>query len=201
MLMNVRAALRRPSRRADVDAHAREYRPTSIRMPPPGRRPARRAAPDVAMPMLMDYPAGGSSAYMDEYDLDAVLRASLDRLTLLNQIAGAMSSRLDAVERLGRVCRVLVPALADWCVAELMEDDGHLERVCVSHRDMELLPAGLTGTLPPLPETESAPLARVMRGTGRLLLSADLLNTGREASPGPVYAINRELFAVWEARA
>ncbi|MFD5654047.1 PP2C family protein-serine/threonine phosphatase [Streptomyces sp. NPDC127039] len=130
---------------------------------------------------------------MDEYDLDAVLQQSLDRLTLLNQISAAMSSTLDAVEGLGRVCRVLVPALADWCVADMMDDGGRLERVCFSHRDTGTDAAGPAGALPPPPQTLSTLLARVLRGGVPLLLTADLLSTGQEAS-GLSAAMHLELF-------
>ncbi|MCL2734834.1 MAG: SpoIIE family protein phosphatase [Actinomycetia bacterium] len=108
---------------------------------------------------------------MAEHDVDAALRDALDRLTLVNEAAGVLSSTLDAVESLRRVCRVLVPSLADWCAADLLESDDRVERVCVLHRDPSLKVSDLTGELPPLPHATSGPLSRVLRGAGTALLS------------------------------
>ncbi|MBP0456993.1 PP2C family protein-serine/threonine phosphatase [Streptomyces montanisoli] len=129
----------------------------------------------------------------DEYDVDTALQTALDRLTLLNQAAGVLSSTLDAVEGLRRVCRVLVPALADWCVADLMDDEGRLERVCVAHHDPGAVLTGLTGTLPTLPDAASGPLSRVLRGAGPLLLSADQM-PAPETVPDALYTIDLDLF-------
>lgn len=131
---------------------------------------------------------------MDEYDVDAALQVALDRLTLLNQSASVLSSTLDAVEGLRRVCRVLVPALADWCAADLMDDEGGLERVCVVHRDQQVPLTGLTGPLPPLPEVSSGPLSRVLRGAGPMLVAAGEVPPVERAKD-PLHAVNLALFA------
>lgn len=102
---------------------------------------------------------------MDEDDADAALRAALDQLAFATRSAAALSSTLDAVEGLRRVCRVLVPGLADWAAADLMDEDGAVERVCFSHRDPNTALTGLTGPLPPVPETATGPLSRVLRGS------------------------------------
>ncbi|MFD3410239.1 PP2C family protein-serine/threonine phosphatase [Streptomyces cyaneofuscatus] len=125
--------------------------------------------------------------------MDAALQAALDRLTLLNESAAVLSSTLDAVEGLRRVCRVLVPALADWCVVDLMEDDGRLERVCVSHHERDTVLTGLTGVLPPVRERAAGPLSRVLWGAGPLLLSARQVPTAEEAAD-PLHATDRDLF-------
>ncbi|WP_159032981.1 hypothetical protein [Streptomyces fodineus] len=119
---------------------------------------------------------------MDEDEADAALRAALDRLAFATRSAAALSSTLDAVEGLRRVCRVLVPGLADWSAADLMDEDGAVERVWVSHRDPNAALPGLTGPLPPVPETVTGPLSRVLCGAGPLLLSAGRLPTAQEAS-------------------
>ncbi|MEU8951067.1 GAF domain-containing SpoIIE family protein phosphatase [Streptomyces sp. NPDC048489] len=130
---------------------------------------------------------------MDEFDVDSALQVALDRLTLLNQSASALSSTLDAVTGIRSVCRVLVPALADWCAADLLDEDGVVDRVCVTHRDADMPVAGLTGRLARVSETSSGPLARVLRGAGPVLLSA----TGFAdvpASADPLREINLQLF-------
>ncbi|MGW1917701.1 hypothetical protein ACWCQS_45420 [Streptomyces sp. NPDC002076] len=69
---------------------------------------------------------------MDEDDADAALRVALDQLAFATRSAAALSSTLDAVEGLRRVCRVLAPGLADWSAAGLVDEDGAAERVCLT---------------------------------------------------------------------
>jgi serine phosphatase RsbU (regulator of sigma subunit) len=107
-----------------------------------------------------------------EHDVDAALQAALDRLTLLNEAAMVLSSTLDAVEGLKRVCRVLVPALADWCAADLLVSERRVERVGLVHHAPEVEVSDLVGTLPPLPSASSGPLSRVLGGGGTELLTA-----------------------------
>lgn len=133
---------------------------------------------------------------MDDDSDTGGAQQELDRLTLLNKVGSALSSTLDAVERLRRVCRILVPELADWCVADLVDDQGALERVCISHRDpgtTDFL-ADLTGALPALPETATGPVSRVLHGAGPLLVRAAELHAV-EAAADPLHAANLELFA------
>ncbi|MGK9465166.1 PP2C family protein-serine/threonine phosphatase (plasmid) [Streptomyces sp. G6] len=107
----------------------------------------------------------------NEFDVDHVVQRALQRLTLLAEATTALTSTLDPYAALDRVCRILVPNLADWCAVDLLEEDGRPRRVCVLHRDPDVLPAdGLTGLLPYPPEVATGPLARVLTGTGALLL-------------------------------
>ncbi|WP_046500240.1 PP2C family protein-serine/threonine phosphatase [Streptomyces odonnellii] len=131
---------------------------------------------------------------MDDFEVDAALQAALDRLTLLNQAAAVLSSTLDAVEGLRRVCRVLVPALADWCVADLVDDQGGVERVSITHRDGEVDSSGPARTPAVMPQTASGPLSRVLRGAGPLLLSAEQV-FATEATGDRLHALDRELLA------
>ncbi|WP_018549605.1 PP2C family protein-serine/threonine phosphatase [Streptomyces sp. LaPpAH-108] len=130
---------------------------------------------------------------MDSFEVDAALQEALDRLTLLNQTGAVLASTLDAVEGLRRVCRVLVPALADWCVADVMDEAGRLERVCVTHHDPDTPVAGLTGVLPAVREDSAGPWARVLRGADALLLSPE--EFAPESTPSdPLHAVNSALF-------
>jgi PAS domain S-box-containing protein len=49
----------------------------------------------------------------------------------------ALSSSLDYRATLASVARLSVPYLADWCVVDVLEDDGFLDRVAVAHQDPE----------------------------------------------------------------
>ncbi len=112
------------------------------------------------------------AARVDEFDVDAVLQQALDRLALLAEVTTALGSTLDADEGLRRVCRIVVPQLADWCAVDLLEGDDQPRRVCVTHRDPHLLPPGmLEGCLPALTDDTPGPLARVLRGAGPLLIN------------------------------
>ncbi|MFV0128396.1 PP2C family protein-serine/threonine phosphatase [Streptomyces sp. HMX112] len=109
---------------------------------------------------------------MEEFDVDEVLQQALDRLTLLAEATSALTSTLDLIKGLRRVCRIAVPRLGDWCVVDLLGERDRPERVCVTHRDPAALPVGrLEGELPPLPDRDGGPLARVLRGAGPLLLT------------------------------
>ncbi|MEU9275674.1 hypothetical protein [Streptomyces sp. NPDC048341] len=87
---------------------------------------------------------------MDDFEVDDVVQRALDRLTLLAEATTALSSTLDSYKGLSRVCRILVPQLADWAAVDLLENDGRPRRVSVAHHDPSVLPVGgLTGLLPP----------------------------------------------------
>lgn len=130
---------------------------------------------------------------MDGFDVDQALREALDRLTLLDQTAAVLASTLDAAEGISRVCRVLVPALADWSVGDLMDEAGRLERVCVTRREPGTPMVAMTGVLPGVGEDSDDPWSRVLRGAGALLLSAERFEPDPE-TPDPLHALNSELF-------
>ncbi|MEU9247494.1 GAF domain-containing SpoIIE family protein phosphatase [Streptomyces sp. NPDC048385] len=131
---------------------------------------------------------------VDDFEVDGVVQRALDRLTLLAEATTALSSTLDPRKSLSRVCRIMVPQLADWAAVDLLEDDGRPFRVSVVHRDPGVLPVGgLTGALPPVPEVPVGPLARVLAGAGPLLLTSANMSAGRRATD-PLHARQLELF-------
>lgn len=111
----------------------------------------------------------GASAMRQESE-DAA--SALERLTLLADTATALTSTLDLQEGLRRVCQVLTRQLADWCVVDLLDEHGDVERVCVVHRDPQALDVGVElGRLPPMSKETRGPLARVLHGAGPLLIT------------------------------
>jgi PAS domain S-box-containing protein len=55
-----------------------------------------------------------------------------------NFMAGAsrvLASSMDYAETLGRIARLAVPRLADWCAVDLLGERGEIERVAVHHPD------------------------------------------------------------------
>ena len=54
-----------------------------------------------------------------------------------------LSSSLDYRETLAKVAHLVVPWLADWCVVDVLEEDGGISNVATAHRDPEKI--ALTG--------------------------------------------------------
>ncbi|MFD3629382.1 PP2C family protein-serine/threonine phosphatase [Streptomyces sp. NPDC058698] len=131
---------------------------------------------------------------MNDFEVDQVVQRALDRLTLLAETTTAMTSTLDSYAAVDRVCRMLVPQLADWCAVDLLDDDGRPRRVSVVHRDPRILPVGgLTGLLPAVPENPVGPLSRALIGAGPLLLTAADIPSPDEAAD-PLHARELEVF-------
>ncbi|MFB7459109.1 PP2C family protein-serine/threonine phosphatase [Streptomyces sp. NPDC056188] len=125
-------------------------------------------------------------------------RTRLDRLALLADAEAALASTLDLLDGLRRACRVLTGRLGDWCVVDLLDECGRLERAVVVHRTPEaLVPGGYEGPLPPVPDDAGGPLPRVLRGAGPLLL-ADISPPNRAVNP--LHARQLELFEQLDAR-
>ncbi len=59
------------------------------------------------------------------------------RERFLSQAGALLGSTLDYERTLQHVAQLLVPALADWCVLDLVEEDGGLQRVALAHADPE----------------------------------------------------------------
>lgn len=128
----------------------------------------------------------------DGFEVDQAVQQALDRLTLLANAADALGSTLDMEEGLRRLCRTLVPNLADWCAVDLLADDGAVRRLVVEHRDPERLSPGLyEGLLPSCRARSAAPLARALRGVGPLLLTDFPAPQG---AADPLHARELELF-------
>ncbi|MEU9476528.1 SpoIIE family protein phosphatase [Streptomyces sp. NPDC048191] len=109
--------------------------------------------------------------------------AAPEWLSLFADTGRALTSTLDAHGRLQRVCDVLTRQLADWCAVDLLDGSGHVERVCIAHRDPRVpIPGRHLGRLPPLSETTQGSLPRVLRGAGPLLIT-DIPSLGQARSP------------------
>jgi len=58
-----------------------------------------------------------------------------ERLAFLAGASNLLSSSLDYETTLGRIPKLAVPSLADWCVVDMLEPDGTLRRVGATHVD------------------------------------------------------------------
>src|SRR5918993_4722492 len=57
------------------------------------------------------------------------------RLALLPAAGPALSATLDFGETLQTIARLLVPELADWCLLDVVEDDGSISQFAAAHAD------------------------------------------------------------------
>ena len=68
------------------------------------------------------------------------VRKSADALRFLVEASAELSSSLDYRATLSSVARMAVPAMADWCAVDALEDgcvDGSVQRLAVVHQDPE----------------------------------------------------------------
>lgn len=99
-------------------------------------------------------------------DIDA-RRRNEENQRFLSEATRVLASSLDFHTTLASVARLAVPAIADWCVISIVDDDGQLRRQVAAHVDPERVDSAeiLGERFPDDPELESA-LDYVMR-TGK----------------------------------
>jgi PAS domain S-box-containing protein len=96
-------------------------------------------------------------------------RASAQQWQFLAHASAALGSSLEVDQVLRTIARLSVPALADWCTVDMLEPDGSVRRVAVTHADptkRDIL--DMAATYPPDPEGRH-PRTGVLR-TGRSVL-------------------------------
>jgi PAS domain S-box-containing protein len=67
-------------------------------------------------------------------DISAIKRAEL-RLSFLADASAVLAESLDYHETLSRLAQLTVPALADWCAVDVVEDAALIHRVALAHAD------------------------------------------------------------------
>lgn len=63
--------------------------------------------------------------------------AARRRLTLLAEVGPIFYSSLDYEATLGKITRLIVPELADWCLLDICEEDGYVHQLAAAHADPE----------------------------------------------------------------
>ncbi|MGH3145048.1 MAG: PAS domain S-box protein [Rubrobacter sp.] len=63
--------------------------------------------------------------------------AARRRLALLAAAGPTLSASLDYEETLERITRLVVPELADWCLLDIVEQDGRVNQLAFAHADPE----------------------------------------------------------------
>src|SRR5918993_916138 len=82
----------------------------------------------------------------------------------LAEASASLSSSLDYRATLARVARLAVPYLADWCAIDILEEDGSLDRLALTHQDPDkvALAQELEERYPPDPEAQRG-VSQVLR--------------------------------------
>jgi serine phosphatase RsbU (regulator of sigma subunit) len=88
----------------------------------------------------------------------------------LSESSRALASSFDQGEVLGRVARLAVPRIADWCAVDLVHPDGEIVRVALAHEDPEVLARaqGLMERYPPDPGADQGAAEAIRSGESRL---------------------------------
>jgi PAS domain S-box-containing protein len=78
----------------------------------------------------------GSPYHFPGVVIDITERKVLEtNLTFLNKAGDILSSSLDYRKTLQNIARLSVQSIADWCSVEILNDQGVLQQVAVSHKD------------------------------------------------------------------
>ena len=105
------------------------------------------------------------------------------RLSILATASTVLTTTMELDELLARLTRVLTPTAADWCVIELVDRDGRIEHVAVSHRSRDAAQelAAQLGTAR-ITVDGDGPVAAVLRSGQARLAGAEAIPelTGRE---------------------
>lgn len=79
-----------------------------------------------------------TAARKAERDARSAAEISHRRLELLANVSSLLDAPPDLASTLQRVAELAIDVLADWCVVDLEDDDGH-NRVAIAHRDPAML--------------------------------------------------------------
>jgi signal transduction histidine kinase len=73
--------------------------------------------------------------YQAEHAARQRAEAAGERLAFLAEVSQVLASSLDYRATLSAVARLAVPRLADWCAVDIVDADGRLRRLAISHAD------------------------------------------------------------------
>ena len=73
--------------------------------------------------------------YEAERDAHAEAEAAQRRLAFLAEASEILSSSLEYETRLSSLAQLAVPYLADWCIIDMLQEDGAIHRLAIAHID------------------------------------------------------------------
>ena len=128
----------------------------------------------------------GARSLAREQEARRASEGALERMAFLAEAGRILSSSLDYEGTLAEVARLAVPALADWCVVDIADADGRLQRVTVAHTDpdKEQLAWELVRRYPTSPDTSFGPASVHRTGQSELFAAiqdSQLAETAQDA--------------------
>ena len=110
-------------------------------------------------------------ARSDAEDAVERLRAASRRLEFLAEASEVLGSTLDYATALQRLSALAVPYLGDWCLVDMVDPSGRLERLAIAHMDPVRLGAapGFQERFPPDPDSPHGPGHVVRTGRAELI--------------------------------
>jgi len=117
-------------------------------------------------------PAAIAFADLDEQRrLRAEAEAGRRRAAFLAEASAALASSLDYEQTMAAMARMAVPHISDWCVVDMMGDDGVLRRVAVAHVDPEKVEFArdVQRRYPPDPKAQAGAYAVVRTGRAQVV--------------------------------
>jgi PAS domain S-box-containing protein len=100
-------------------------------------------------------------------------KRAADSQRFLSEASSLLASSLDYERTLKAVARLAVPAVADWCVINLVAPDGTMERVDVAHRDPDKEALARAARRPAHGLTATDVVSEVIR-TGKAVLEPEI---------------------------
>ena len=109
--------------------------------------------------------------YEAEHAARAEAEAAQRRLAFLAEASAVLAASLDFEQTLARVARLAVPAIADWCAIDMVEDGERLRRIAAAHADpaKEAIARELRHRYPPDPNRPHPAMDVVRAGRPSLL--------------------------------
>jgi len=117
----------------------------------------------------------GRPAQLSGVCMDITRRKRTEQdLRFLAQASAEFATLVDYQSTLQKLARLAVPAFADWCVVDLLREDGALDRIAVAHADPEKarMAEALHQRLPPDPDMPRG-IWNILR-TGRAEVVSDM---------------------------
>lgn len=116
---------------------------------------------------------------------DEAISPGEQRELFLSEASRVLAESLDYEETLRTVARLAVPEIADWCIIDLLQEDGTLQRVATEHRDPQraVLTAALHRNPPPRDAATGLPNVIRTRTTEYVPHVSEALLQEREHDP------------------
>jgi two-component system sensor histidine kinase BarA len=98
-----------------------------------------------------------------------------DLASYMAEAGRILGASLDTSATLRQVAELIVPRIADWCAIDLLEEDGRLSTLVISHRDPERIAMveELRDRYPPDPDASVGSYAVARSGQGMIIATID----------------------------